>query len=182
MTYYIALKIIFGGVIFFYFVRGNKNQNSSFEELESLKTNNFKNSKKIFLEENLEGMSRRIGKMNHYYIKSFYSNKKFVFNFGGFFGVYFWLGYRGMFRELLIFLLFLSVGDYVFFKLNLNINFGIFFSLIFGFFGNHLYFNSLYRRIKGNIPETNKILGLFLSIALLFFYTWLSGILQNIYT
>ena len=135
---------------------------------------------KNFLEGHLEEINRRIGEKRNYYILIF-SNSCAKYNISGFLVGPFWMGYRGMFREVFIFLGIIGMIDYIiyFFGLNSVFNFGIVISILLGKYGNYLYFKSLERRILNKRKEINRFLGLFLGIFLYALYIVLSTQLYN---
>ncbi len=142
------------------------------------KNNFFTLEDREFLEENLEEFSNRIGKKSRYYITAF-SHRKNRFNIGGAVGGVFWLGYRGMFRELFLSFLLISLLDAISFKMGVELNMGIPLGVAFGIGGNYLYFKSLQRRITSNKGEAGRISGIFLALSLVIFYAYSSTIYYN---
>lgn len=147
---------------------GNKKKRFSSKNIMNIKD-------KDFLEEHLEEIHRRIGEKRNYYILIF-SNSCVKYNISGFLVGPFWMGYRGMFREIFIFLGIIGMIDYIvyFWGLNSAFNFGIVISILLGKYGNYLYFKSLERRILNQRKEINRFLGLFLGIFLYALYIVLS--------
>lgn len=133
-----------------------------------------------FLEKNLEVISKRIGKGSNYYITAFSHNKN-QFNIGSAVGGIFWLGYRGMFRELFISLFIIGMLDSIVMTLNLEVGMGIPVGVAFGIMGNHFYFKSLQRRINDNRGEAGGALGVFFAISLFALYLTLPVIYYNIF-
>ncbi len=131
-----------------------------------------------FLKDNLEELAGRIGKKREYYITAF-DHRKNRFNIGGAVGGIFWLGYRGMFRELFLSFIFIFLLDSINFYFKLEINMGIPLGAAFGVCGNYLYFKSLQRRITTCKGEVNGALGLSLVLFLLIFYAYSSTIYFN---
>ncbi|WP_028857137.1 DUF2628 domain-containing protein [Psychrilyobacter atlanticus] len=142
------------------------------------KTYFFTDEDRNFLEENLEEMSKRIGEKSEYYIKSFYGNKN-KYNIGSAIGGVFWLGYRGMFKELFITFSLIGVSDYIIFNLGIELSLGIPIAAILGSLGNYMYFKSLQRRIKNNKGEVHWGWGISLTIFLMIFYVYFTTILYN---
>lgn len=142
------------------------------------KTYFFTDDDKKFLEENLEKISKRIGKKSEYYIKSFYGSKN-KYNIGSAIGGVFWLGYRGMFKELFIIFSIIGVSDYIIFKIGIELSLGIPIAAILGLLGNYMYFKSLQRRIKNNKGEVHWVWGISLTISLMIFYVYFTTILYN---
>jgi len=132
-----------------------------------------------FLEKNLEVISKRIGKGSNYYITAFSHNKN-QFNIGSAVGGIFWLGYRGMFRELFISFFIIGMLDFIVMTLNLEVGMGIPLGVAFGIMGNHFYFKSLQRRITTNRGEAGGALGVFFAISLFMLYLTLPVIYYNI--
>lgn len=142
------------------------------------KTYFFTDEDKIFLEENLEKISKRIGKKSEYYVKSFYGSKN-KYNIGSAIGGVFWLGYRGMFKEFFITFSLIGVSDYIIFNLGIELSLGIPIAAILGLLGNYMYFKSLQRRIKNNKGEVHWVWGISLTISLMIFYVYFTTILYN---
>ncbi len=132
-----------------------------------------------FLEKKLEVISKRIGKRSDYYITAFSHNKN-QFNLGSAAGGIFWLGYRGMFRELFISFFIIGIMDSIVMTLNLEVSMGIPLGVTFGIMGNYFYFKSLQRRINTNRGEVGGVLGIFFTISLFIFYLTLPAIYYNI--
>ncbi len=132
-----------------------------------------------FLEDNLEEMSDRIGKKREYYITSFFHRKN-RFNLGGAVGGIFWLGYRGMFRELFLsfILIFLCDSINFYFKLSIDMA-GLPLGAVIGACGNYIYFKSLQRRVTHSKGEVKGALGIIFTFFLTIFYAYSSVIYFN---
>lgn len=189
----IFCMIILGGVIYKKSLKGHENLEKMLDygqiekrrilEKQNLlmkgqKTYFFTNEDKNFLEENLEEMCERIGKKSEYYINSFCGSKN-KYNIGSTVGGIFWLGYRGMFKELFITFSLIGILDYIIFKFGLELSLGIPIAVVFGLFGNYMYFKSLQRRVKNNRGEVHWGWGISLTISLMTFYVYFTTILYN---
>lgn len=180
----ILCMVILGGVIYKKSLkdRGNIEKRRSIEKPNFLtkgkKTYFFTDEDKKFLEENLEEMSKRIGKKSEYYINSFYSSKN-KYNIGSTIGGIFWLGYRGMFKELFITFSLIGILDYIIFKLGFELSLGIPIAVVFGLLGNYMYFKSLQRRVMNNRGEVHWGWGISLTISLMTFYVYFTTILYS---
>ena len=132
-----------------------------------------------FLEKNLEVISKKIGKRSDYYVTAFSHNKN-LFNMGSAVGGIFWLGYRGMFRELFVSFFIIGMLDSIVMTLDLEVGMGIPLGVAFGVMGNYFYFKSLQRRITTNRGEAGGALGVFFAISLFMLYLTLPVIYYNI--
>ncbi len=135
----------------------------------------FTNKDREFLKKNLNEFSIRIGKKEHYYILAFYHKEKF--NIGSAIGGVFWLGYRGMIREVVIVFITIFLLDIVFLNYKMEINIGQIIGAILGTTGNYLYFKSLQRNINKNKKEINGIFGVIFTFCLFTLYSYLWVIL-----
>ena len=108
-------------------------------------------------------------------------------NWAAFFFGLFWMGYRRMYKEVLIFMLILFAASS--FSVIFSITIPNVFCIIFGLIGNQLYLNSIERKIKkiessttGRQEKLEKIkgpsiLGIFAVWGILFIYTSVISIL-----
>lgn len=151
-----------------------------FDFIEEEKRKKFlKDEDRSFLEDNLEEIRERVGKKSTYYIKNFYSKKR-KFNLGSAVGGVFWLGYRGMFKELFIAFFLLGIFDYITFNLGFELRTSIPIGIILGMFGNNMYFKSLQKRIKDGRGEVHWGWGILLTICISVLYVYLNIILFNL--
>lgn len=139
-----------------YLKNENKNFKRTFIKLED----------KDFVVENSKEFEERIGTGANYYIEAFLSDKNKL-NYGAFFGGFFWLGYRGLIKELLLAFSLFFLLDIITFNLNITIpNIGFIISGVLGFYGNYIYFLKLKNDIKKNRKSMNKMMGIFFAFLL----------------
>ncbi len=132
------------------------------------KSSIFKEEDTEFLVANLEDFTKRIGKMNSYYIQAFCKRDRF--NLGAAMGGVFWLGYRGMFRELFLAYTVIFFMDVIFLHSGMDVSLGPVIGAVLGMYGNYLYFKSLQRRIESNKKEVRRDLGVLLSFCVSILY------------
>jgi hypothetical protein len=150
----------------------------------------------LTLEQNLRIF---VGDNEEYYERKW--NKEYSWNWVAFFFTFFWLGYRKMFKQIIILISLFTLLDVIIYFLDTedatatSLIFGFIFSLIYGFIGNSLYKKKAEKTIinikRINYSEDNEekeiakkggtsIAGIFGAIGLIILYFIISSLIYGL--